>query len=226
MPLPLIAVAGYGTAALVAATIAALHAGKVVSPRIAEWDIAPVVWLHPDLEKDLAGPLVEACVRITDVGHELSPASGQVHPQPTNPMGCILILPRPLDRVKALALAHVSAEFEEDQPSSMPEPSEDDHEVDAPEGIIRSAIIYVDPVEMYGKDKARILAHELMHTLGYLHCTARLGRKHAEHHHVVLQIPKRGHLMNPFYDEGGWNMAGLEADAVGDPKERKKKRKS
>jgi hypothetical protein len=218
MPLPLIAVAGYGTAALVAGAIAALHAGRVVVPRVAEWEDEPVVWLHPDLER-LIGPLIEAIIRWDDLGHKMHPGSGTVHPDPGDAPGVIRILPRPIDRVRGRALAVVSADFEAEEP---PDADEDDHEVDAPEGLIRRAVIYVDPVELATLDAARVLAHELGHCLGFLHCTARLRRADASR---GVQVPKSGHLMHPRYQDGGWTTTGLEADALGDPRERRMARR-
>lgn len=211
--IPLIAFAGYGTAALVTAAIAALHAGRVVVPRVAEWEEPPDVWLHPDLG-DLYSPLVRAVSAWEALGHEF----GAVTYGGPDAGGRIQIAPRPLDRMRYLALAHVSAEFEDDE-DLTPTPPEDDHEVDAPDGLIRSAIIYVDPLDC----DARVLAHELGHALGYLHCTARLRRADAS---KGVQIPKAGHLMHPRVDEGGWTTTGLEADALGDPRARRRERRN
>lgn len=207
---PLIAVAGYGTALLVTAGIAALHAGRVVVPREAEWEEPPGVWLHPDLG-DLYGPLVKAVAEWEALGHDLG---ALVYGGGTAGIG-ILVLPRTLDRVRTLALAHVSADFDDDPGDA---PVEDDHEVDAPDGVIRSAVIYVDPLDC----DSRVLAHELGHALGYLHCTARLRRADASR---GIQVPKAGHLMHPRYDEGGWTTTGLEADALGSAHERRMERR-
>jgi len=209
VPLPLIAIAGYATSALVTAAIAALHAGRVVVPRVAEWEEPPDVWLDPSLG-DLYLPLVRAVEQWERLGHELgalthsgSPATG------------IRILPRPIDRVRVRALAHVSADFEDDPGAEAPE---DDHEVDAPDGVIRSAVIYVDPLDC----DALTLAHELGHALGYLHCTARLRRADASR---GVQVPKSGHLMHPRYEESGWGTAGLDADVLGNPRDRRRARR-
>jgi hypothetical protein len=212
MPLPLLALAGYGTSLLVTAAIAALHAGRVVVPRVAEWEEAPGVWLHPDLGH-LYVHLVRAVAEWEALGHDLGAV---VYGGPS--AGCgIRIEPRPLDRVRAgtLASAAVSAEFDEDP---APETPEDDHDIDWPEGVIRSATIYVDPLDC----DARVLAHELGHALGYLHCTARLRRADASR---GVQVPKAGHLMHPRYDEGGWSTVGLEADALGSAHERRMERR-
>jgi hypothetical protein len=43
---------------------------------------------------------------------------------------------------------------------------------------------------------------------------------------VVFQVPKHGHPMNPRYDAAGWQtFEGLEADALGDPRERRRARR-
>ncbi len=212
--IPLLAVAGYGTSALVAAAIAALHAGRVVVPRVAEWESPPDVWLHPELA-ELRDELEEAIREWGRLGHLWGHIAVGVGASPG-----IQILPRPLDRVRAIATAHVSADFEDDTEPAAPG---DDHEVDAPEGLIRRATIYVDPLDLVGRDAARVLAHELGHCLGYLHCTARLRRAH--HPERGVQVPKRGHLMNPDYDRGGWTTMGLEADALGDPQKRRRARR-
>jgi hypothetical protein len=205
MPVPLIAVAGYGTAVLVSAAIAALHAGRVVVPRVAEWEEPPDVWLHPDLHP-LFGPLGQAVAAWEALGHELGTTRlGGVG-------GHIRIEPMPLGRTRALALAAVSADFEDDPEASPHEAPE----VDAPDGVIRRAVVYVEP-----DADARTLAHELGHCLGYLHCTARLGRRHAANRDVVVQVPKSGHLMHPRWEEGGWGTTGLEAATLGTAHERR-----
>jgi hypothetical protein len=201
----------------VTASIAALHAGRVVVPRVAEWESPPGVWLHPDLG-DLYGPLVRAVAEWEALGHDLG---AMMLGGTTAGMG-ILVLPRPLDRVRAVALAELSADFEEEPHDGT---VEDDHDAPAVDGVILRATIYVDPLELVGRDAARVLAHELGHCLGFMHCTARLGRKHAATRDVVLQVPKHGHLMHPSYDEGGWSTTGLQADALGSAHERRMERR-
>ncbi len=222
MPIPLIAVAGYGTAVLISAFIAALHAGKLVVPRVAEWDSPPDVWLHRDLAH-LEGSFRKAIAEWEQLGHEF----GQVGVLFGEGPG-INILPHPIDGAigrAAVTASFAGEDFEEDEGAPASAPSEDHHEIDAPEGVIRSAVIWLDPVELVDKDAAQVIAHELGHALGYLHCTARLGRKHAEHQHVVLQIPKHGHLMNPVYENGGWGTTGLEEGTLGSARERRKGRR-
>jgi hypothetical protein len=89
---------------------------------------------------------------------------------------------------------------------------DDAHEVDAVDGVIRSSTIVLDPERLSrpGIDVARVIAHELGHAaFGYLHVTARLGRKHAHERPVRLIIPKAGNLMHPRYEAGGWGDEGL-----------------
>lgn len=204
MPLPLIALVGLGVTALDAVAIAALRAGKAVVPRVVRFEGEPVIVLHPDLagyrtHLDYARGWWE------ERGHRINWVV--VGPNVGGP-GCVRIIPPPpgWSRTGHLATAQIDAEIEDD-------PDIDDaHEVDAVDGVIRSSTIVLDPERLSrpGIDVARVIAHELGHAaFGYLHCTARLGRKHAHERPVRLIVPKAGHLMHPRYSEGGWGDEGL-----------------
>lgn len=206
MPLPLIALVGYGVSAATLASIAALRAGRAVVPRVARFEGVPMptIVLHPDL-RVYRGELLHAIEWWEARGHDCAVVTGE---RPEGARGDVRIIPPPPGWVRTghLATAQVDAELEDD-------PDVDDaHEVDAVDGVIRSSTIVLDPERLSrpGIDVARVIAHELGHAaFGYLHVTARLGRKHAHERAVRLIIPKAGHLMHPRYSEGGWGDEGL-----------------
>lgn len=204
MPLPLIALAHLGVTALTAASIAALRAGRAVVPRVARFEGVPTILLDPDLAM-YREQVAHAVDWWADRGHGSPVVIGG---RSWSGDGAVRIIPPPpgWSRTGHLATAQVDAEIEDD-------PDVDDaHEVDAVAGVIRSATIVLDPERLSrpGVDVARVLAHELGHAaFGYLHVTARLGRKHAHERDVKLIIPKAGHLMHPHYSAGGWGDEGL-----------------
>jgi len=205
MPLPLIAVVGYGVSALTAASIAALRAGRAVVPRVAQFGGRPMVILHGDLVQ-YHDALDHALGWWDARGHRAD--VGVARYVPAGAAGVVRIIPPPPGWVRTghLATAQIDAEIEDD-------PDVDDaHEVDVVDGVIRSSTIVLDPERLSrpGIDVARVIAHELGHAaFGYLPCTARLGRKHAHERDVRLIIPKAGHMMHPRYSEGGWGDEGL-----------------
>lgn len=205
MPLPLIALVGYGVSAATLATIAALRAGKAVVPRVARFEGLPVVALHPDLDV-YRDSLVHALDWWHDRGHDCGYLRG---PRSEGTPGIVQIIPPPpgWSRTGHIETAQIDAEFEEDE-----EDIDDAHEVDVVDGRIVSSRIILDPARLADAsvDVARVIAHGLGHAaFGYLHVTARLGRKHAHERAVRLIIPKAGHLMHPRYGEGGWGDEGL-----------------
>jgi hypothetical protein len=209
MPLPLIAVVGYGVSALTAASIAALRAGRAVVPRVARFGPeAPRIVLHRDLLA-LEDALYDAIAWWAARGHGVT--GPWLTDGDTAGPGTVMLIPPPPGWVRTghLATAQVDAELEDD-------PDVDDaHEVDAVDGVIRSSTIVLDPERLSrpGIDVARVIAHELGHAaFGYLHVTARLGRKHAHERAVRLIVPKAGHLMHPRYSEGGWGDEGLVSE--------------
>lgn len=205
MPLPLIALVGYGVSAATLATIAALRAGKAVVPRVARFADEPTIVLHTDLRDYLPAAKV-AADWWAERGHPCGLGVAQYTPEGDS--GVVRIIPPPPGWVRTghLATAQIDAEIEDD-------PDVDDaHEVDVADGVIRSSTIVLDPERLSrpGIDVARVIAHELGHAaFGFLHVTARLGRKHAHERAVRLVIPKAGHLMHPRYSDGGWGDEGL-----------------
>jgi len=197
-------VVGYGVSALTAASIAALRAGRAVVPRVARFEGLPTIAFHPAF-RPFDSRLDHATEWWAERGHDCGIVSGE---RPEGTPGVVRIIPPPPGWVRTnhIGTAQIDAEIEDD-------PDVDDaHEVDAVDGVIRSSTIVLDPERLSrpGIDVARVIAHELGHAaFGYLHCTARLGRKHAHERDVRLIIPKAGHMMHPRYSEGGWGDEGL-----------------
>jgi hypothetical protein len=205
MPLPLLAVVGYGVSALTLASIAALRAGKAVVPRVAAYDPPPVAVLHPAIAH-LRDRAEYALGWWEERKHNCGLVLGE---RPAGTPGIVQIIPPPpgWSRTGHIETAQIDAEFEEDE-----EDIDDAHEVDVVAGRIVSSRIILDPARLADAsvDVARVIAHGLGHAaFGYLHVTARLGRKHAHERAVRLVIPKAGHLMHPRYSEGGWGDEGL-----------------
>ena len=226
MPIPVAMILGLGGSALWGAMIAALNAGKVVVPRIASWPFPPNVLIDPALAELLA-PTQAAVARWQALGHsfediQVREPAFAVRSSIYMREGVIRIglPPQNWMRPKAIASAFVSMSENDDDGFDVDDPefgNDDDpldnQEITADRGVIRDVRIVWDTLSTRGLDPERIIAHELGHALGYLHCTARLRRRNTDRH-LVVQVPKRGHLMHPLYTEGGWSTKGLEAKEI------------
>lgn len=220
MPLPILAIVGLGVSVAWTATIAALNAGKVVVPRAADWDglIGPFV-IDPLVAASALEPFTESQRLWEKHGHKFASPAPEVRvPRPGE--RCIYVGPPTASKVQrhnAVSTARVVAEWadqidmDEEPDLSSPSPR-DTHMIDTDEqGRIERVDIIWDELVLAGFDLKRVACHETGHALGFLHCTAKLGRKHIKAREPLLQIPKRGHLMNPHYEMGGYSMTGLDA---------------
>lgn len=209
MPLPILAIAGFAASAAMASSIAALHAGRAVVPQVGDWgDVVP----RPVIDLDTmfgVGHLQDAvdhAVRRLEDRTILRWRAPVVGRRPDGPHdGEILISVGHALVGSIVASAAMEAEID---PGETADP-DDSHELWSDDRRILRARIVLDPLRCESRDLTRIVAHELVHTMGYEHVTARLGRKHAEHRHTALKIPKSGHLMHPLYVDGGWGLQGL-----------------
>lgn len=215
MPLPILAIAGFAVSAATAASIAALHRGKVVVPRVADWgDEPPGVFVDPTLGVQAVQEWTSAQQLWIAAGHAMAPATAGVLPPGARG---IYVCPPPPGWLagKTLSRASMAADFDgvwDDAGESLGETApEDEHTVEERGGRIHRAEVIWDGLRLYEFDRRRVAAHELGHALGYLHCTARLGRKSAHKRAPRVYIHKAGHLMNPRYEEGGYDMTGCAA---------------
>ena len=214
MPAPLLVpLVGYGVSALTTIAIAALRSGRTVVPRVAAFQDPVAVWVHPSLGASWAVHADAARRWWTALGHD-DLREVIVGHLPSDAEG-VEIVSADAGRLQArqLALAHQVASIDGIDTDFVDDASPEDANTKVTDGprLLRSTI-YVDPLTPAEIDRTRLVAHELGHAgYGYLHCTARLGRRHAEHEHVVVQVPRHGHLMHPLYSEGGWGTAGLAA---------------
>lgn len=222
-------IGGLLVSALVGASIAALHAGRVVTPRVAAWTSPPPIMISAEFT-DLLPHVQNAVRELGELGHEF----GLVVVSPTSvtaPIPGKIVVGAPIAGNKfaigTLASASVSAEFRGfEKPAEFGEI--DKHALDQPElvtdasdvidaddnGVIRMAYIAVDRLALENRDPKRVLKHELLHAIGYLHVqTALFGlHKHGEHEgepRLGVVGRKTGHLMHPLYSKGGDDTEGL-----------------
>ncbi len=211
MPLPILAIAGLGVTAAWSATIAALHAGKVVVPRVLDWGgFAFPIYVDPILGLATEREWRDARRLWVGVGHEIGVVS-RATPAPGE--RCVYVRPPAAGlRAGAISSAHVSADFADEIEEEEEElDREDAHHIEASGGLIHRVEVDWDPLALIDFDRVRVAGHELGHALGFLHCTARLGRKHAATRPVRIVIPKAGNLMHPQYKHGGYLLEGCRA---------------
>lgn len=217
MPLPLIAIVGYGVSAAMAATIAALHKGKVLVPRVADWgDVVPSVYVHPSLSAETFEAWREAADWWRARGYEIGAVRRALAPVGN---GVIEVVPISPEAIRAWTLAVAGVDMGDELEDDGVDPGEENayrdvHEVRGTSGQINRVTVSWDEqlIRDQGCERKRVAAHELGHALGHMHCTARLGRKHTNRAPKGVVIPKHGHLMNPIYSDGGWGDQGLGVD--------------
>lgn len=243
--------AGLGFTALTAATLVALHAGKVVVPRVGEWEHPPTVFVLRDGVWDLAD-VAEAMKNLTQVGHSFGPLlTGDVPPAGAIVLGLFNEAQREANRIASTRWEEQFDLGEISEAALEPVPLESDpRDVLGPIdelGRITSAYIGGDRLTLENRDVVRILMHELCHALGYLHVETavfglkreklsreeKLARKAAGEKHpkgektdearLGLIGRKTGHLMNPIYEKGGYDTRGLEPGALDEAREVVKK---
>jgi len=239
---------------LVVASLLALHLGKVVVPRVGEWEAPPRILV------DEFGPVTveqvrKAIVKLEAIGHVFGPVS-TTRSSAMVP-GAIVV---GLQDAKLMAANRIASatwatafefgEFDEDL-GEAPELKTDARDVLGPVdvlGRILHAYIGIDPVQLEGRDPVQVLAHELAHALGFLHTeTAVLGRKREKPSEEEVEAAveagepkpkakkgkarlglvgrKTGHLMNPVYEKGGWNTAGMEIEALDSERQKVRRRR-
>jgi hypothetical protein len=139
----LIAVAGYAAAGLVTAAIAALHAGRVVVPRIAGWTRLPTFAVYPEL-RQLVEPLTEAEKRSAALGWKRAEIR-------VGTVGDIVIGPPhrhlapAIEQGSALALAELEADFMDEAPMDDDPLSHQRQIIEHDRGVMRHAYIGIDP---------------------------------------------------------------------------------
>lgn len=212
MPLPLLLIAGVATSAAMGGSIAALHAGKAIVPRVSAPRRPPMVVIDTLTMDGLPG--MEASVR--EAVHRLEESTelrwrGVVLAQ--RPNGAdddeIVLEVGPTRSVSWVASISIGEELELNDDIETPDPHDDIRHRTNQHGEIVGCDARFDPMLCESRDLVRIVGHELVHGQGFEHVTARLGRRGAEHRHVKWKIPKEGHLMHPYYTNGGWSMEGL-----------------
>lgn len=217
---------GLGFTALVGGSLLGLHLGKVKVPRAGTWLKPPDVLVYRELRGVHIDQVREAVLRLEGMGFEFGDVLETMNTG--RKAGAIVIGPpeanwRPEDIGRADWI--VERPWEDDL---APQMDEEDIVTRAQDiidlsdgGEITSAKVRIDTSNLFGRDVVRILAHELAHAMGCLHCeTAQLGRrkKRSKRGRFGVGRPrlglvgrKSGHLMHPSYERGGWNTKGMEA---------------
>jgi hypothetical protein len=234
--------AGLGFTALTAATLVALHAGKVVVPRVGSWPAPKPVYVSRQ------GPwkiehVREAVANMEKLGYEYTGVfeTDSVDSIP----GAIVFGPMNANSIAAnrIASAEWEMQFDFSEFDSLDSPplESDPRDVLGPideMGSITSAYVGGDQLMLEGRDPIRVAQHELSHAEGLLHVETavfgvkreklsreeRKARKAAgekrpkgektDEARFGLVGRKTGHLMNPLYEKGGYNTTGMEANAL------------
>lgn len=233
---------GLGFTALTAATLVALHAGKVVVPRVGDWKSPPKILVYR-LGPWKISEVRQAVANLELIGHKFAGVfetdSVEIVP------GAIVIGPMNSRHAASnrIASAQWEQQFDFDEFGSSEEsPLESDpRDILGPIdelGIIQHAYIGGDALMLQGRDPVQVIQHELSHALGFLHVETavfgvkreklskeeRKARKAAGEKHPKgektdearfgLVGRKTGHLMNPIYENGGYDTKGMEANAL------------
>lgn len=234
--------AGLGFTALTAATLVALHAGKVVVPRVGAWASPPPVYVSrqgPWQIEDVR----EAVSNMEKLGHRFAGVFETDSVEPIS--GAIVFGPLNAKSIAANRIASTEWEtqfdFSEFDSLDAPPLESDPRDVLGPideTGSITEAYIGGDQMMLENRDPVRVAQHELGHALGMLHVeTPVFGTKREKLSKEEKQARKAagekrpkgektdvarfglvgrktGHMMNPIYEKGGYDTKGMEADGL------------